>query len=205
MSTKAVIIGLAGGIGSGKSLVARTMGDLGAIILDADEAAHEILSEPDVIACLSDWWGPSVLTSDGRVDRRRVAEMVFGDGEKRRRLEALIHPRIFAKWAETLERVRRDASIAPAVVIDAPLLFECGLDGECDTIVFVDVPEDVRAERVLRNRGWSSQEFRQRENNQKSLDIKREKADHIVENNSGVSDLRQRVESLFSTIISRDP
>jgi len=202
VSAKTPIIGLAGGIGSGKSLVARMMGHLGACVLDADQAAHAVLADPDVIATLSDWWGPEVLRPGGQVDRQQVGRIVFEDPEQRRRLEALIHPRILGEWAETLQRCRIDPSVAPAVVIDAPLLFECGLEAECDAIVFVDVPQDVRARRVMADRGWSIEELQGREKMQKSLDIKRSKADHIVENNSSVSDLRQKVADIFSAIIS---
>jgi len=178
------------------------MGQLGAWVLDADQTAHQVLTDPEVIASLTDWWGDSVLGSDGQIDRARVAQIVFEDPKQRRRLENLIHPRVFARWAETLQRCRSEPGFAPAVVIDAPLLFECGLDSECDVIVFVDVPEEIRARRVQEGRGWSLAELRRREKMQKSLDIKRDRADHIVENNSSVSDLRRTAENAFTAIIS---
>ena len=202
MSGKTPIIGLAGGIGSGKSLVAQMMNELGARVLDADLAAHRALADPDVVASLLAWWGPSVVDADGRVDRERVAEIVFEAPAERRRLEALIHPRIFAEWAETFQQCRDDPAIAAAIVIDAALLFEAGLDESCDAIVFVDTPEDARAERVMETRGWSLDEWRRREKMQKPLDGKRAGADHIVENSSSVSDLRQRVKDVFSAITS---
>jgi dephospho-CoA kinase len=198
VSGKTPIVGLTGGIGSGKSLVARFLRELGALVLDADETAHQVLAEPDVLDTLKRWWGPSVVGPDGRVDRRRVAEIVFQDPDQRRRLEELTHPRIFSAWAETLQRCRQDPTAARVLVIDAPLLFEVGLDETCDLIVFVDAPEEQRIQRVLEHRGWSAGELRRREKMQKSLDIKRTRADYIVENNSSVRDLHHRVEEFFS-------
>jgi len=178
------------------------MAELGAQILDADQAAHRVLADPEVTASLTSWWGPSVVDADGQVDRDRVANIVFESPAERRRLEALIHPRIFAAWAETLQQCRDETTVATAVVIDAPLLFEAGLDQLCDAIVYVDTPEDVRAERVRATRGWSIDEWHRRERMQEPVDAKRAKADHTVENNASVSDLRQRVKDVFSAIVS---
>lgn len=196
------IIGLAGGIGSGKTAVAEIMAHLGARVLDADQSAHEVLADPGVVAELQAWWGPSVVQDDGRIDRQRVAEIVFEDPGQRERLEGLIHPKIFARWAETLERRQDDPPLARAIVIDAPLLFECRLDTLCDTIVFVEASEEIRAQRVWQARRWSLAELRRREKMQKPLDFKKDRADHIVENNSNESDLRRTVGEIFSAITS---
>lgn len=202
VSVKTPIIGLTGGIGAGKSAVARMMVRLGATVLDADQTAHDVLADLDVVETLRDWWGDSVVGNDGRIDRQRVAQIVFEEVGQRRRLEALIHPRILARWAEVLERCQGDPSVTKAVVIDAPLLFESGADEYCDVIVFVEVREEVRARRVEETRGWSLEELQRREKLQKSLDFKKDNADYTVENNSSESDLRRCVERVFSTITS---
>lgn len=199
-SGKTTIVGLTGGIGAGKSLVARFMRELGAVVLDADEAAQRVLDRREIVATLKTWWGPSVVEADGRVNRKRVAEIVFQDPDERRRLEGLIHPRISQEWAEALERCRGGGTSASVVVIDAPLLFEAGLDNVCDVIVFVDSPEELRIQRVFEERGWSADELRRRENMQKPLDSKKARADYIVENNSSMSDLRRQVEDVFSRV-----
>jgi len=196
------IIGLTGGIGSGKSLVAQMMGELGAVVLDADQTAHEVLADPEVAKVLTEWWGPSVVDPNGRVDRRRVGEIVFRDAAQRRRLEELIHPRIVARWEEVFRRCRGQETAPAAVVIDAPLLLEVGLDAMCDVIVFVEASDDRRMGRVRRSRGWSEDDLKRREKTQKSLDSKRAGADYILENNSGVHDLRRRVEEIFSAVTS---
>ncbi len=200
-SGKMPVIGLAGGIGSGKSLVAQIMNELGAVVLDADATAHDVLSDAEVIGTIREWWGPSVVDGEGRVDRRRVAEIVFQDAAQRLRLEELIHPRIYARWDEVLHGRLGSAGPARAVVIDAPLLFEAKLDAICDVIVFVESDDATRRRRVAENRGWTSDELARREKMQKTLDSKRTRADYIVENNSSVSDLRRRVEGIFSAVI----
>ncbi len=178
------------------------MGELGAIVLNADQATHEVLEDPEVVRTLTAWWGSSIVAPDGRVDRQRIADIIFEDPAQRRRLEGLIHPRILARWGQVIEQARHRPGFAPAVVIDAPLLFESGLDAECDTILFVDAPEPLRASRVKEDRNWTESELQRREKMQEPLDIKRAKADHIVENNSSVRELRREVEYLFSTITS---
>lgn len=180
------------------------MGELGAVVLDADRSAHEVLNEPDVIGVLTEWWGPCVLGADGQIDRQRVAEIVFEDPSERRRLEALIHPRIFVRWSEALAQCRSEPGFAPAVVIDAPLLFESGLDAQCDVIVFVEVPERIRAQRVQADRGWSPAELQRREKMQELLEAKKARADHVLENNSDTSGLRQAVASLFAAVTSSE-
>jgi dephospho-CoA kinase len=199
---KIPVIGLTGGIGSGKSLVARLMGELGAKVFDADETAHEVLADSEVVETLKRWWGPSVVDRSGQIDRRRIAEIVFKDPGQRQQLERLVHPRIFERWGALLH-LYRDEGVAPiAVVIDAPLLFEAGLDEWCDVIVFVDAPENVRLQRLRDTRGWAGDELRRREKMQNTLDSKRIRADYIVENNSSVCDLRRRVEAIFSAVTS---
>ncbi len=204
VSSGTPIIGLAGGIGSGKSLVAGILGDLGALVLDADQSAQEILDRPDVLGTLVSWWGSEVRDEAGQADRRRIAEIVFDDPQQRRRLEALIHPRIFAAWQEVLRQCQADPAKAPAVVIDAPLLFEAGLDSWCDVILFVEAPESDRARRVQANRGWTQDELERREKTQESLDAKRAASDHVIRNTSSVTDLRRRVEAVFSEIAFAD-
>ncbi len=173
------IIGIAGGIGSGKSAVARALGELGCLVYDADEAVRETLKEDEVKRTLASWWGGSVIDTGGEVDRRAVAKIVFDAPEERARLEGLIHPRIHDIREEIIARA--EAQGAAGVVIDAPLLFEVGLDAGCDAVVFVDVPMEVRAERV-RSRGWDPRELARREAAQIGLEEKRSRSDVVVPN-----------------------
>lgn len=194
-----VVIGLAGGVGSGKSEVARAMADRGLLVSDSDRAAREALDRPEVRARLVAWWGEGILGDDGRVDRKRVASIVFGDEAERRRLEGLVHPIVRRGRAELLEEARDSG--APGVVVDAPLLFEAGLDAECDAVVFVEAPAEARRARVRDTRGWDEGEMERREKVQLPLDAKRERSDYVVVNDADLATLRSRVERILDRIL----
>lgn len=192
------VIGLAGGIGSGKSTVGRTLAELGCLVIDSDQRSREALDGPEVRARLIEWWGEGVLSADGRVDRARVAAIVFADPAQRARLEELVHPIVrqdrAAMMAEAAGRPYR------AVVIDAPLLFEAGLDAECDAVVFVEAPREERLRRVAESRGWDAAELDRREAAQLPLDQKRARSGYVVSNASDPGDLRRKVEDVLNRI-----
>ena len=147
------VLGLAGGIGAGKSAVAAILRDLGCVVSDSDARAKALLDTPPVRDQIVAWWGPELLTPDARIDRVRLAAVVFADPDQRRRLEGLIHPLLKTERDAALARAR--AARAPAFVIDAPLLFEAGLHRECDAVIFVDAPRELCLRRVAQSRGWS--------------------------------------------------
>ncbi len=192
------ILGLVGGIGAGKSEVARVFAELGCVVSDSDGLAREALQREDVRRTLVEWWGPDVLDDAGRIDRRAVGAIVFRDREQRTRLEGLTHPVIKAARAAQIAGATRDG--VPVVVVDAPLLFEAGVDAECDAVAFVDAPEAVRRERVSA-RGWDPGELARREGAQMSLELKRAKSEYVIENAGSRSELRNRVESLLREIL----
>ncbi len=192
------IIGLAGGIGSGKTEVARILDGLGCVVADADAIARQTLRDPEVRDTLVGWWGDDVLDADGEIDRAAVASIAFGDPQERRRLEALVHPRVEARRRELFDAAPPEV---PALVIDAPLLFEAGLDAECDAVIFVDADEAVRRQRVAGSRGWEAAQLDRREESQLPLDQKRERADYVLRNNGELSDLTASVRRLLRTIV----
>jgi len=198
-----VMVGIAGGIGSGKSSVAKLLGEFGAVVIDADAMAHAELETEEVRDTLVNWWGPSILASDGKPDRKRIGAIVFDDPTQRTRLEGLIHPRIAAKRDEMIERLADDPTVK-MIVMDAPLLYEVGLDGMCDSVIFVESDQAVRAERSEKTRHWEAEELARRENSQIPLDKKRSKADHICNNNSDLPALRQEVKGLYELILAKD-
>lgn len=164
---------------------------------DSDQLARAALQDPANIAALVQWWGKGVLHDDGSVDRGAVAKIVFGDTKQRRRLEALTHP-----W---IEERRRAAWASPpdgtrALVLDAPLLFEAGLADQCDAVIFVAAPLALRVERTAA-RGWSAAELRRREESQMSLDEKRARADHVLQNTGDLDALRAEVHRILSDIV----
>jgi dephospho-CoA kinase len=178
------IIGVVGGVASGKSLVTKQLQELGAGVLDADCAGHQVLESPAVRRAALRRWGERVFGADGRVDRGALAAVVFGpapDGPRELKyLEELTHPRIGRLLARQAAELAKGGNVA-ALVLDAPLLLEAGWEKLCDRIVFVDAPREVRLARALA-RGWSETQFAARENAQKSLDQKRMRADVIIDN-----------------------
>ena len=173
------IIGIVGGIGSGKTHVARLFGELGCLVIEADQLVREAYEDADVKREIRRWWGGEPFKVDGTIDRGVIGRKVFSDPEQRKRLEGLLHP-----WVNTRRRIIQAG--APGHVAgfiwDTPLLFETGLNRECDAVVYVDVPEAIRLERVARQRGWDAAELRRREILQMPLDNKRRISDYVVTN-----------------------
>lgn len=181
MRRATTVIGIAGGIGSGKSAFARALGRLGARVFDADVSAKSVLDHGDVKAALIHKWGARVLGADGRIDRQAVASIVFADHQARAYLESLIHPRVRAEAVEAIAVARAEG--VRAVVLDVPLLFESGMDAMCDVVIFVDAAPEVRAARVASTRGWNPGELARREAAQWPLDKKRRHSGIVVINN----------------------
>ncbi len=195
------VVGLAGGIGSGKSEVARILEKLGCVVTDSDAEARRVLDSSDVKPRLVEWWGPRVLGADGRVDRSAIAKIVFADPAQRERLEGLVHPLVKASRAVVIRAaVGRGAR---AAVIDAPLLFEAGVDKECDAVIFVDAPRALRLQRVREMRGWDEGELDRREAAQMPLEEKRRRSQEVVVNEGGREDLERAVSAALDRILER--
>ncbi len=180
------VIGLVGGIGAGKSAVAAAFARHGCLVIDSDKEAKAALDLPQVRDQLVDWWGPEVLDADGRVDRSKVAAIIFSDPDERARLESVVHPLVKSRRGEVIERARAEGK--SGVIIDAPLLLEAGSDAECDVVVFVDAPRERRLERI-RARGWDEAELARRESAQLGLDEKRRRSDFVIDNSGPVGEL----------------
>jgi dephospho-CoA kinase len=178
------VLGIVGGIASGKSLVSAYLARLGAETIDADKLGHEVLHMPEVIAAARLRWGDEVLTSDGQLDRKAIARRVFGEGAsaraERRFLEELTHPRIGTLVREQISEIatRGDTDV---VVLDAALMLETGWDEYCDRILYVDAPDEVRRVRA-QARGWSLKDLAAREAAQFPLSQKRARADIVIDN-----------------------
>jgi dephospho-CoA kinase len=188
-------IGLVGGVASGKSLVAKMFVELGAGLLDADRAGHDVLAgNPDVRQALIGRFGPSILATDGSFDRAAIARRVFGDSEQaatdRAFLESVLHPRIGTLLAE--RKAAFAAAGQSAVILDAPLLLEATWRPLCELVVFVDADRDIRLARAL-SRGWTAAEFARREAAQWPVERKRAAADVVLANNGDLDSLRQSV------------
>jgi dephospho-CoA kinase len=196
MGSRPPVIGVIGGVASGKSFVARQLEQLGAVVIDADRLGHEVLRMPRVETAARLRWGDEIFSTEGKIDRRRLAARVFApttEGqEELRYLERLTHPLIREILALRVDQLLRQGDV-PAVVIDAPLLVEAGWNEFCDRILFVEAPRAVRLARAA-GRGWSEQEFADREARQHSCEVKRPLADVVIDN--GGSDESTRVQTV---------
>ncbi|MCB9876033.1 MAG: dephospho-CoA kinase [Planctomycetes bacterium] len=195
-----LVVGLVGGIASGKSTVAAMFADRGLRHLDADQVAREVSGEPEVLAEVAERLGPRFVR-DGALDRAGLAAAVFADPAARRALEAIVHPRV---------RARLEAGIAAAtaagdsVLLDVPLLFEAGLFQRCDTVVFVATSDETRATRA-RARGWADGELARREANQLPLAEKQARAEHVIDNDGTLSATRCAVDALLQRLAATSP
>jgi dephospho-CoA kinase len=196
------IIGLAGGIGSGKSYVARLFAELGCLVIDSDAQVRAAYNDLRVKTALREWWGDTAFDSQGNVDRRFIGRRVFSDPGERERLERLLHPLVNEARQAEMEAAAGDPQVV-AYVWDTPLLFEAGLYRACDAIVFVDAPPEVRAARVKAARGWEETELLRRQNLQWGLDKKREMSDHRITNAADRGgDVRDQVRATLSRILA---
>lgn len=197
------VIGLTGGVGTGKSTVAGFLRELGSTVLDADQAAREVV-EPgtDGLAEVVEAFGPGYL-KDGRLDRARLAGLVFVDAEARRRLEAIVHPRVRVWMAEG---TRAAAERGEAIVVqEIPLLFETGLDRLMSAVVVVWVPVEVQLRRLVEGQTWSEADARARIAAQLPIEQKRARADFVVDNSGSRDETRAQVVRLWATLRRRIP
>lgn len=191
------ILGLLGGIGSGKSAVAADFESLGATYIDADRIAHRIIDAPPVRRTLARWWGPGVLRG-GRVNRAEVARRAFASRGAASRLNALLHPRIGRELKKEIAKARRRGGV---VIVEAALLLETGTDRWCDALVFVDAPRAARIRRTAR-RGWTAAEWSRREKLQWPPAGKRARADYVIDNGGTRAATRRQVETILQEIAS---
>jgi dephospho-CoA kinase len=192
-------LGLTGGIGSGKSTVSRALAELGAVVVDADLVAREVV-EPGTpgLAAVVDAFGPGVVRPDGTLDREALGKVVFGDDAARRRLSAILHPLIGARSAELWAAA--EAAGAAVLVHDVPLLVESGLQGMYDQVVVVDVAPDVQLDRLVRLRGMTQQDAEQRIAAQAGREVRLASATKVLHNDGSVEDLQAQVRALWADV-----
>ncbi len=200
------VIGLTGGIGSGKSTVGALLVELGAVLIDADAIVHELQAPGSpMLAAIAEAFGPEVLDARGALDRKALAAVVFGDDEARARLGLLVHPPTIAEMGRRLEQARADG--VPLAVLDIPLLLEGARRGRgaaagfpFDAVVVVWVPEAVQLERAMARDGASRDEVLARIRAQLPLDEKRELADVVIDNSGTPEETRRQVEALYARL-----
>lgn len=193
-------VGLTGGIGAGKSEVSRRLADLGAVIIDADAIAREVVvpGTPG-LAEVADAFGAGVLGPDGALDRGRLGEIVFADPELLGKLNAIVHPLV----SERMLEIERSAPPGAVVVHDVPLLAENHLAGRYDVVVVVDAPPEVQLDRLARLRGMPKEHARARMDAQVSREQRMAVADIVVDNSGPLADLDRQVAGLWAELRRR--
>lgn len=208
LASMSIVIGLTGGIGSGKSTVARMLAELGAVVIDADAIVHELQAPGmPMLNELARAFGAGILDASGALDRKALADLVFRDAEARARLNAIVHPPVGAEFARRLAAAR--AAGAPLVVLDIPLLFESrasergsAAGREVQATVLVWVPESVQIERQMARDGCRRDEALRRIRAQLPLDAKRALADHVIDNAGTREQTLRQVRSLYEALTS---
>jgi dephospho-CoA kinase len=194
-------VGLTGGIGSGKSEVSRRLAARGAVVLDADRAAREVV-EPGTpgLAQVAERFGPEVVRQDGSLDRERVAAIVFNDPAKLAELNAIVHP-LVRDWMIRAERAAAQKAGQDAIVVqDVPLLAENGLAAMYDMVIVVDVPPEVQRDRLVRLRGMTAAQAAARMAAQASREARLAVADIVIANDGSLDDLDRRVEAVWENL-----
>jgi dephospho-CoA kinase len=195
-------VGLTGGVASGKSTVAAILESLGAVVIDSDQLAREVVEPgtPGLAAVLAEF-GDGVTTDGGRLDRPALGAVVFADQDARRRLEEILHPLIRARSAE----IEAQAPAGALVVHDIPLLVESGQVGVFDAVIVVDVPVETQVQRMVSDRGMSREEAEARVAAQAGREERLAVATHVIDNTGTREDLRERVTEVFTHVVSTGP
>jgi dephospho-CoA kinase len=199
-------VGLTGGIGSGKSEVARRLAAHGAVIIDADVAAREVVAPGTPgLAQIAEAFGSGVLGPDGALDRERLGTIIFRDPAQRAKLNAIVHP-LVGEWMRAAERAAAAADPAPdglIVVHDVPLLAENRRAGDFDLVIVVDVPPELQVERLVSQRGMTPDQARARMAAQAGRPQRLAVADLVIDNSGSLDDLDRRVTGVWADLQRR--
>jgi len=206
VSRNVPVIGLTGGIGSGKSAVARWLAERRNVrVIDGDAIGHDVLRHSDIKKRLRAEFGSVIFSADGDIDRRPLAALVFGASPEqrnaRRRLEEIVHPEIRRVISETISRETASHNI-DVIILDAAVLLEAGWNDVCTAVVFVDSPLEARQKRVQQSRGWSGDDLVKREASQMGLDEKKSHADLIISNDSTLERAGHQLEEFVDRLIA---
>jgi dephospho-CoA kinase len=192
-------VGLTGGIASGKSTVAAMLAELGAVIIDADAVAREVVaSGTPGLAAVVEEFGEELLGPDGELDRAAMGQLVFNDDAARKRLESIVHPLVF----ERIVALEGEAADDDVVVHDIPLLAESGRADTFDAVIVVDAPPEVQVSRMTTDRGWTREDAESRIRSQASRGDRLAIATHVIENTGTRVDLRNRVAEVYADVVS---
>lgn len=197
-----MLIGVTGGTGAGKTEVCRMFEKLGAKVISADEVGHRVLEDPEVREKLLEEFGRGILGEDGRIDRRKLGRMAFGDREALRRLDAIVHPPLLRSLKEEVSESFREDPGRP-IVVDAALIPKWGISSWFDAIVLVKAPKEVRVARLV-EKGLPEEEAFMRVEAQMAEGEMEQVASYVLENEGSLEELEGKVRSLWESLRRKD-
>ena len=195
-----IIAGLTGGIASGKSTVSRFFAEAGARIIDADGIAREVVrkgtpAHGEIVAT----FGTKVLLPDGEIDRERLGDLIFNDPEEKKRLDAIVHPRVFERSAEMIAAIGQQAPEA-VVILDIPLLFEAAMERDLAEVIVVYVPAAVQLQRLMKRDGIAEKAAMARIRSQMPIEEKRRRATLVIDNSGDLAASRAQTLAVYSRL-----
>jgi len=196
------VIGIAGGIASGKSTIAEMLELLGADVIDADKICHKLVNTKDIAREITERWGNHIQDNHGKIRRHALAEIVFSDREEVSALNSIIHPKAIEQIKSIIAKLQNDAA-TKAIVLDAALLVESNLIDICDIMLFVNTKKNTCKTRVQNSRKWPLDEIAKREKFQGLLQQKRDIADVIINNNHSKEDTSNQVKDFWCQFITK--
>ena len=198
-----IVVGLTGGIASGKSTVSRFLSDAGAHIIDADQIAQEVVEKgAPAYFDIVDHFGEEILLADGAIDRKRLGDLIFNDPEKKAQLNAIVHPRVNERAGQMLSYLARKSPDA-VIVLDIPLLFEVEREKGLAEVIVVYVPEALQRERLMKRDGIDEKAAMARIHSQMPIEEKRNRATIVIDNSKDVEATRQQALTIFQGLKER--
>jgi len=193
------VIGITGGIATGKSIVEKILENLGAKVIDADKVVHKLLSDENVKNEIKQYF-PDAFDNEENIDRKKLASIVFNDYEKKRVLENILHPKVsqgIDKWTE----INKKENSEQVLFVSVPLMIETGSYKKYDKVVLVYAPRELQIKRLIENKGYSYEEALARINAQTDIEEKRKYADYIIENTGTIQELEEKVKQLYEILL----
>ncbi len=202
METDVLILGVTGNIASGKSTVTKELARRGAVVVDADQLAREVVeSGSSALKKMVGMFGTEILQDDGQLDRDRLGQMVFADVKVRAMLNSIVHPEIARKSVERLQELKKNSAI-PLIVYEAPLLYEVGAENRVDKVLVVRIDPEEQLQRLMARDGLSEVAARQRMSAQMPQHKKLERADYVIDNSGSVAETLQQIDALWPRLLT---
>lgn len=192
-----MILGLTGGIGTGKSTVAKMLREKNIPVVDTDSISKEIIEYPEIIEKIKAEISSKIFNNENKLDRKKLSEIVFENKDKLKKLNEIMHPVILKKMWEEVEKLKKDYKI---IVVDIPLLFEINMENEVDKVLLIYSSKEIQIERIMNRDGRTREEAIKIINSQMPLYKKREKSDYIIQNNDSLEKLKKNLDKVVQKL-----